>query len=121
MKSFNQIELIGHLGQKPELKYTQSQVAFCNLSIATNTTYQSAKGENHEQTEWHRCTAWRKLAEICAEHLDKGSHVFVSGKLTYHEWSKDGIKHRDAEIMLDEMLMLEPKKEVAPAAEKLPV
>ena len=72
-RSVNKVILIGNLGQDPELRYTGSGTAVCNMRIATNESYKDSSGELVEKTEWHNVVAWARLAEICGEYLKKGS------------------------------------------------
>ncbi|MDX1739963.1 MAG: single-stranded DNA-binding protein, partial [Rhodothermales bacterium] len=69
----NKVILIGNLGQDPELRYTGSGTAVCNMRLATNESYKDASGQLVDRTEWHTVVAWSRLAEICAEYLKKGS------------------------------------------------
>lgn len=109
-RSWNRVELIGNLTRDPELRYTPNGIAVCTIGLATNKTYTTSDGERREETEFHRLVAWRKLAEICNQYLKKGMKVFVSGRLQYREWEpQEGQKRRDAEISMDDMVMLTPK------------
>ena len=75
----NRVQLIGHVGQEPEIKNLESgRVA--NFTIATNENYTNTKGEKVEQTEWHRVSAWGKTVDIIEILLTKGSHVAIEGK-----------------------------------------
>lgn len=117
-RSWNRVELIGNLTRDVELRYTASGAAVATFGIATNRTYVS-EGERKEEVDFHRLVAWNKLAELCSQLLKKGTKVFVSGRLQYREWeTADGQKRRDAEIVLEDMIILSPKassaEEVAP-------
>ena len=101
----------GRLGRDPEERFTQSGDAVCNFSIAVSEKYKDKAGDQKENTVWINCVAWRKLAEICAQYLKKGSFVRVAGKLTNRQWEdKDGNKRNTTEIVLSEMQMLSPAK-----------
>lgn len=109
-RSWNRIELIGNLTRDPELRYTPSGSAVVTFGMATNRYYTTADGEKREETDFHRLVAWNKLAEICNQFLKKGMKVFISGRLQYREWeSQDGQKRRDAEITVEDMIILTPK------------
>ena len=109
-RSWNRIELIGNLTRDPELRYTPSGSAVVTFGIATNRYYTTSDGEKKEEVDFHRLVAWNKLAEICNQFLKKGMKVFVSGRLQYREWeSQDGQKRRDAEITIEDMIILSPK------------
>lgn len=82
----NQVQIIGRLGRSPELKYTQSGSPVCTLNIATDESYTDKNGNKVEQTEWHRVVLFNKQAENAAQYLDKGSLVFVQGKLKTRKW-----------------------------------
>jgi single-strand DNA-binding protein len=102
----NRVQLIGHVGQEPEIKNLESgRVA--NFTIATNENYTNAKGEKVEQTEWHRITAWGKTAEIIEKYVTKGKEIAVEGKLTHRSYDdKDGNKRYVTEILVLELLLL---------------
>jgi len=105
-KDLNQCNFIGRLGRNPEIKYTQSGDAIATFSLAVGETYKDKSGQKVEKTEWIRCVAWRKLAEIIGEYLSKGSQVFVSGKFTTETWEKDGVKREVVKIVVNNMQML---------------
>ena len=106
MKGINKVILIGNLGRDPEISYTGSGQAVCRFSLATTEQY-TANGERKERTEWHRVTAWGKLAEICGEYLFKGSSVFIEGSLKTERWkSKDGQEKEWVVIIANSMQML---------------
>lgn len=109
-RSWNRVELIGNLTRDPELRYTPSGSAVVTFGIATNRYYTTSDGEKKEEVDFHRLVAWNKLAEICNQFLKKGMKVFVSGRLQYREWEgQDGQKRRDAEITIEDMIILSPK------------
>lgn len=110
-RSWNRVELIGNITRDPELRYTPNGAAVSSFGIATNRSYIS-EGERKEEVDFHRIVAWNKLAELCNQLLKKGSRAFLSGRLQYNEWeTQDGQKKRDAEIVLEDMLVLTPKSE----------
>ncbi len=102
----NRVQLIGHVGQDPEIKQLENgRVA--NFTIATNDSYTNAKGEKVEQTEWHRVSAWGKTVDIIEQLLKKGSHVAIEGKLTHRSYDdKDGNKRYITEVVANELVML---------------
>lgn len=108
-RSWNRVELIGNLTRDPELRYTPSGTAVATIGLATNRTFTS-EGEKREEVDFHKVIAWGKLAELCNQLMKKGSRVFVSGRLQYREWTgQDGNKRRDAEIVLEDMILITPK------------
>ena len=87
MAGINKVILVGNLGAKPELKYSQSGNAMTNLSVATSESWTDKNtGQKQEKTEWHRVSLFGKLAEIAGQYLDKGSKVYVEGKLQTRKW-----------------------------------
>ena len=102
----NSVQLIGHVGQDPEIKQLENgRVA--NFTIATNDSYTNAKGEKVEQTEWHRVSAWGKTVDIIEQLLKKGSHVAIEGKLTHRSYDdKDGNKRYITEVVANELVLL---------------
>lgn len=108
-RSWNRVELIGNLTRDPELRYTPSGTAVATIGLATNRTF-TTEGEKREEVDFHKVIAWGKLAELCNQLMKKGSRVFVSGRLQYREWTgQDGNKRRDAEIVLEDMILITPK------------
>lgn len=98
----NKVMIIGRLGKDPETRYTQSGDAVTNFNVATSEKWKDKSGDEQERTEWHRCTAWRRTAEIAAEYLRKGSQVFIQGKLQTRKWEdKDGNDRYTTEIIVD--------------------
>jgi single-strand DNA-binding protein len=109
-KSLNKVILIGHLGAKPELKYTPKGTAYSQFNLATNLNYKDANNNTVDKTEWHRILAWRNLAEICTKYLDKGSLIYCEGKLQTDTYEKEGTKHYSTKIVMDNLIMLDSKK-----------
>lgn len=119
MSSLNKAMIIGRLGQDPEVRYTQSNTAVANLSIATSERYKDSTGEWKENTEWHRVVAWGRLAEICQEYLKKGSQVYVEGPIQTRQWEdREGQTRYTTEIKALTLTMLDSKgsREESPAA-----
>jgi single-strand DNA-binding protein len=106
-RGVNKVILVGNLGQDPELRYTGSGTAVCNLRIATNESYKDANGEWVERTEWHSVVAWSRLAEICNEYLKKGSQAYFEGSLQTRSWEdRDGNTKYTTEVKVREMMLL---------------
>ena len=106
----NKVQLIGNLGQNPEIKTLDCGKKLARFSIATNEAYRNANGEKIIETQWHNLVAWGKLAEIIEKYITKGSEVAVEGKLTYRTYNdKDGVKKYFTEIQVNELLMLGEK------------
>jgi len=107
----NKAIILGRLGKDPETRYTTSGSAVTNFSVATTEQW-TKDGEKHEKTEWHRVTAFGRLAEICGQYLSKGSLVYLEGKIQTRDWEdKDGNKRYTTEIVAREMKMLDTRKE----------
>lgn len=110
MSSLNKAMIIGRLGQDPDVRYTQSNTAVANLSVATSERYKDKQGEWKENTEWHRVVAWGRLAEICQEYLKKGSQVYIEGPIQTRQWEdKEGRTRYTTEIKALTMTMLDSK------------
>ncbi|MFT5144840.1 MAG: single-strand DNA-binding protein [Rhodothermales bacterium] len=113
-RGINKVVLVGNLGQDPELRYTGSGTAVCNLRIATTESYKDANGDWIEKTEWHSVVAWSRLAEICNEYLRKGSQVYFEGSLQSRSYQdRDGNTRYTTEIKAKEMLMLGGRDEAS--------
>src|SRR5882672_457168 len=106
MGSVNKVILIGNLGADPELKYTPSSRALCNLRIATTEVYKDKGGQRQERTEWHRVTVWGDQAENCSKYLSKGRSVYIEGRLQTRSYDKDGQKHYATDVVADRVVFL---------------
>lgn len=108
----NKVQLIGNLGNAPEIKNLESGKKMARLSIATNESNKKENGERVTETQWHNVIAWGKVAEIAEQYLSKGSEVAVEGKLTYRDYTdKDGVKRYVTEIVVNELLLLDKKSQ----------
>jgi len=107
-RGVNKIILVGTLGADPDTRYTPSNAAVTNLSIATNESWKDKQsGEQKEKTEWHRVVMFNRLAEIATEYLRKGSQVYIEGKIQTRKWEdKEGKDRWTTEIVANEMQML---------------
>ena len=127
MASVNKVIIVGNLGRDPETRYLPSGEAVTNISVATTSSWKDkASGEKKEETEWHRVSAFGRLAEIMGEYLKKGSQVYIEGQLRTRKWQdKEGKDRYTTEIRADVMQMLgsragageprgEPRGESAP-------
>ena len=106
MGSVNKVILIGNLGADPELKYTPSSRALCNLRIATTEVFKDKGGQRQERTEWHRVTVWGDQAENCSKYLSKGRSVYVEGRLQTRSYDKDGQKHYATDVVAERVVFL---------------
>ncbi len=108
MASVNKAIIVGNLGRDPETRYMTNGDAVTNIAVATTDSWKDkTTGEKKEQTEWHRITFYRKLAEIAGQYLKKGSQVYIEGRLQTRKWTdKDGNERYTTEIIADTMQML---------------
>jgi single-strand DNA-binding protein len=103
----NKVQLIGHVGNAPEILTLESGKKLAKFSIATNESYKNAKGEKVTDTQWHNVIAWGKTAELIENYVPKGKEVGVEGKLTSRSYEdKDGIKRYVTEVVCNELLLL---------------
>lgn len=109
--SLNRVELIGNLGQDPEMKTTPQGTSVCTLRVATTESYKGQDGNWVETTDWHTVTLWDRLAERAAKNLKKGSKVFVEGRLKHRSYEKDGITRYVTEVRADNFISMTAKSE----------
>ena len=103
----NTVQLIGHVGNDPEIVNLESGKKLAKFSIATNESYKNAKGEKITDTQWHNIVAWGKTAELVENYVPKGKEVGIEGKLTSRSYEdKDGIKRYITEVVCHELLLL---------------
>ena len=103
----NKVQLIGHVGQDPEIKTLEGGKKVANITIATNEVYYKENGDKVEQTEWHRVAAWGKVADIIEKYVNKGKEIAIEGKLTHRSYDdKDGNKRYVTEVVANEILLL---------------
>ena len=118
--SLNRVMLIGRLTRDPELRFTPSGTAVCNLALATNRYGQDASGERREFTDYHDIVVWnqgnRKLAELCGQYLQKGRMVYIEGRLQTRSWDdKDtGAKRYKTEVNANDVQFLDSRQDGAP-------
>lgn len=109
----NKVQLIGNLGNDPEVKITENEKKLCRFSIATNESYRNAQGDKVTETTWHQLIAWGAIAEIAENYLSKGSEVAIEGKLINRSYTdKEGVKKFITEIQVNELLLLGNKASV---------
>lgn len=110
-RSINKVVLLGNLTRDPEVKYTPSGAAVCSFGLATNRTWTTAEGQTKEDTQFHRITAWNKLAELCGKLLSKGKKVYLEGRLAYRSYTgKDGQQKSITEIIMDDFIVFSSAK-----------
>ena len=102
--TLNRVELIGRLGQDPNMRFTAAGQAVTRISVATDRP--SRPGETG--TDWHQIVCWDQLAEFAGQHLTRGRLVFVAGRISYRTWEgRDGQRRRAAEIVATEIILLD--------------
>ncbi|MBN1254571.1 MAG: single-stranded DNA-binding protein [Deltaproteobacteria bacterium] len=107
MRGVNKVILVGNLGADPEVRYSNTGTAVANFRIATSENWTNKEGGKETRTEWHRIVAFGKLAEICAEYLNKGKQVYVEGRLQSRSWEdKEGNKRWTTEVVANNVVML---------------
>ena len=106
----NKVQLIGNLGNNPEIVTLDSGKKLAKFSIATNESYKNAEGEKVTDTQWHNIIAWNKTAEIIEKYVVKGNEIAIEGKLTSRSYEdKNGDKKYITEVVCNELLMLGSK------------
>lgn len=106
----NKVQLIGNLGNAPEIKNTDSGKKVARFSMATNDSYKKENGERVTETQWHNLVAWGKVAELAEQYLNKGSEIAIEGKLTHRDYTdKEGVKRYITEVVVNEILLLDKK------------
>lgn len=107
MKIRNSVQLIGNLGNDPEIRETKGGKKMAKISIATNEVYKDANGKKVTDTQWHNAVAFGKTAEIIEKYLSKGKEVAIEGKLTHSSFEdKDGQKRYFTQVVINDILML---------------
>jgi len=103
----NKVQLIGHVGNDPEILNLESGKKLAKFSIATNESYKNSKGEKITDTQWHNIVAWGKTAELIESYVPKGKEIGIEGKLTSRSYEdKDGVKKYITEVVCSELLLM---------------
>lgn len=103
----NKVQLIGNLGNDPEIINLESGKTLAKFSIATNESYKNAQGEKITDTQWHNVVAWGRTATLVEKYLQKGKEVAIEGKLTSRSYETSaGEKRYVTEVVCNELLML---------------
>ena len=109
-KGVNKAVILGNVGDDPSIRYMPNGKAVANFTVATSESWKDQQGQKQERTEWHRCTAYDKLAEIIGEYVKKGSKLYLEGKLQTRKWQdQQGQDRYTTEIIVSEMQMLDGK------------
>ena len=103
----NKVQLIGNLGNDPEIITLESGKKLAKFSLATNESYKDASGQKVDNVQWHNLVAWNKTADIIEKYVTKGKEVAIEGKLTSRSYeTKEGEKRYITEVVVNELLML---------------
>lgn len=119
-RSLNRVQLIGNLTRDPELRYTPQGTAVCTIGLATNRSWTTDSGDKKEEVEYHKIIAWNKLGELCSQLLSKGRKIYVEGRLSTRSWTaQDGAQKTTTEIVIDDMIILDSRREQAPESQDM--
>ncbi len=117
-RGLNKVLLIGRVGRDPEMRYTPSGRPVTTFSIATSRSWNTADGGRRTETEWFNIVAWSNLAEICKQYLAKDRLVYIEGRLQTRHWEDpEGNKHTAIEVVANEMILLDERREGNPSGE----
>ncbi len=115
-RGLNKVLIIGRLGREPEMRYTPSGKPVSTFSVGSTRTWNTSEGERKSETEWFNVVAWGNLAEICKQYLSKDRLVYIEGRLQTRHWDDaEGNKRTSVEIVANEMIMLDDRRESSPA------
>ncbi|MFL2756446.1 MAG: single-stranded DNA-binding protein [Dehalococcoidia bacterium] len=116
--TLNKILIIGNLGSDPEMRYTPNGNPVTSFTVATNRRYKTAEGEDRDETEWFRVSAWNRLAENCNQFLQRGSKVYVEGRLTSRTYvGNDGETRISLDVNASEVRFLDSRNSSPPSSD----
>src|SRR5258706_14237317 len=105
-RGLNKVQIIGHLGKEPEMRYTPSGKPVTTFTVAVSRSWNTLDGERHKETEWFNVVAWGNLAEICKQYLTKGQQVYIEERLQTSRWEYNEVgKNKSFEVVANEMRM----------------
>jgi single-strand DNA-binding protein len=117
-RGLNKVLIIGRVGRDPEMRYTPSGRPVTTFSLSTSRSWNTSDGSRKTETEWFNVVAWSNLAEICKQHLSKDRLIYIEGRLQTRHWEdQDGNKHTSTEIVANEMILLDERRETNHASE----
>jgi single-strand DNA-binding protein len=110
-KDLNKVLIIGRLGKDPDLRYTSSGSPVATFTVAAGRQWKDSNGEQRDETEWFSIVVWNKLAEICSQHLSKGSRVYIEGRLQTRSWedAQTGQTRYRTEVVANDMIILDQR------------
>jgi single-strand DNA-binding protein len=118
-RTINKVTLLGNLGRAPEVRATNGGTTVAQFSLATVNRFKDGQGNWQEATEWHNCVAFGKLAEIIRDYVDKGSKLYLEGRLQTRSWDdkETGAKKYRTEIVVAEVTLLGSPQGKQPASD----
>ena len=116
----NKVMLIGNVGKEPEFKSTPNGTAIVTLPLATTEKWTDKQGQKQEKTEWHRVTLYNRLAELAGQYVQKGSKLYIEGKIVTNSYEKDGEKRYSTEIIANSMQFLSSSQQSQQAPKPAP-
>ncbi|MCS7001084.1 MAG: single-stranded DNA-binding protein [Bacteroidota bacterium] len=120
-RSLNKVLLIGNVGKDPEIRYTPAGVPVAQFRLATNEYWRDSEGQLQEATEWHTIVAWRNLAELAERQIQRGSRLFIEGRIRSRSYEdSSGAKRTAFEIIADSIIVLDGRKESSPSPPDTP-
>ena len=109
-RGVNKAIIVGNVGSDPDIRTMPNGNQVVNLSIATSDEWKDKNtGDKKEKTEWHRCVFFNKIADIAAQYVNKGSKLYIEGRLQTRSYEQDGVKKYSTEIVVNDMQMLDSK------------
>ena len=105
--SVNKVTLLGNIGKDLDYKVTPSGIPLCKFSVATSESFKNKNDEWESKTEWHNVECWRGIAETANKHLQKGSKVYIEGKLKTDSYDKDGVTQYRTKVVVSELVLIE--------------
>lgn len=119
MKNVNLAIVMGNLTRDPELRYTPNGQPVTSFAVATNRSWSDANGDKKDEVEFHEVVVWGKLAELCSQYLKKGRKVHVMGRLQTRSWEgTDGAKRQKTEIVAQDVVFVDSKRDVDDASDQ---
>ncbi len=111
-RGLNKIQIIGHLGRDPEMRYTPGGTPVTNFSVAVSRRRRGQDGQSVDETDWFRVVCWDKLAEIADQYLKKGARVYIEGRVQIRKYTgNDGVERTSVDVIANDMIMLSGRDE----------
>jgi single-strand DNA-binding protein len=117
MASLNKVQLIGNVGNDPDIRNVQGGAKTASFRLATTTRYKDRNGTQQEDTEWHNITVWNGRAEFVEKYIRKGAELYIEGKIRTRQWTdQSGNKRFTTEIVADNIqILMDRRNNGAPA------